>query len=224
MPDSAKRKVVLNTVTCWIAIGLTSFIVGTWGMARLVPFLACNDPVDAEILIIEGWLAPAYMPTVLEEFRKGKYHHLFVVGNCQPSGQEQNALCDTKSAVQILTQLGLEPSLVTAVTVRPTRFHKTWSYALALREHIVSSGYKVKTANVLSLWVHARKSLVVFQKGLGQEIRVGVIAARHQEFATEHWWLSPRGIYAVVKNGVAYLDALFLTGWGDTLTHGTTRR
>jgi hypothetical protein len=214
MPDGAKRKVVWNTVTRWIAIGLTCLILGAWGMARLVPFLACNNPVDAEILIVEGWFAPSYTQTVLEEFRKGKYQHLFVVGDCQSSGQGQEAVCDTNSAVRLLIQLGVEPSLVTAVTVPATRFHKTWHYALALQEHMAGSGYKVKTANVLSLWVHARKSLVVFQKAFGPDIKVGVIAARHQRFSSERWWLSATGIYAVAKNGVAYLDALFLTGWG----------
>jgi hypothetical protein len=214
MHDGGKKQVLWSIDIRWLIIGLICIILGVWGIIRLVPFLSCNRPVDAEVLIVEGWLAPSYVQTILEEFHKGKYHHLFVVGDCQSSGQDQNVVCNTKSAVQRLIQLGIEPSLVTAVIVRPTRFHTTWSYALALQDYMAVSGYEVKTANVLSLWVHARKSLVLFQKAFGPDVKVGVIAVRHQRFSSEHWWLSARGIYAVVKNSVAYLDALFLTGRG----------
>ena len=209
-----KKNAVWKKAAWYVTACFILLVLMAWGAGRLVSFLDYNHPVDADILIVEGWLDSVYMKTVMTEFNTKGYSHLFVVGECDPSEQKKYGMCVTERSAQVLQQLGIEPSKITVVTVRPTVFHKTWSYALALRNYLDENNYKAKSANILSLWVHARKSFIIFQKALGPDIRVGAISAKHCRFSSEHWWLSMKGIYAVVKNGVAYLDALLFTGWG----------
>jgi hypothetical protein len=56
--------------------------------------------------------------------------------------------------------------------------------------------------------IHARKSMLLFQRALQPDVRVGVIAGHKTGFCPARWWLSPAGIYLIVRNTAGYLYAV----------------
>jgi hypothetical protein len=61
--------------------------------------------------------------------------------------------------------------------------------------------------DVVTLGAHARRSRLLFQKALGDEFQVGVIAIEDRQFDPNHWWQSSAGVRRVIDELVAYLYA-----------------
>jgi hypothetical protein len=51
-----------------------------WMAVGLHPFLAMNVPVDAQILVVEGWLPNYALKAAAAEFNKGNYSVLVTTG------------------------------------------------------------------------------------------------------------------------------------------------
>jgi hypothetical protein len=204
-----------NIVRYSFAAALVVVAFSAWFIFYVDPFLARSSPVNAEMLIIEAWVDTRYMRTAVQEFRKGKYRHIFVVGDSQSSGSQGKSADDVERIMDTLIQLDIAPSLITGVPVPPKKWHKTWSQALTFRNYIARSNYPIKAVNVFTLGVHARKSQLLYQRAVGPDIQVGVISVTHYGRSSGHWWLTIGGIYGVAKNSVAYVDALLQTVWGD---------
>jgi hypothetical protein len=196
----------------WYAVILGAIMFSVWGIVELHPFLAVNRPINAEILVVEGWVPLTYIPLVVEEFRRGNYRSIVTVGGPLPSRSWGYPESNAERAAQILIKMGIKDEIVTAVPVPPVNRYKTRASAWAFRDWLMSSGQTIQSVNVFTVDVHARKSQLLFQRSLGPTKQVGVIAAKEQKYDPAHWWLSPTGIYLVTKNSVAYLDALLLTG------------
>lgn len=192
------------------ALGAAIFCM--WGIREIHPFLAINRPVHAEILVIEGWVPSTYIPLAAQEFQRGNYQHIVVVGgSIQPDvNGSQNR--NSERATRVLIQFGIDKTRITMVYAPSASYHKTWTYAQAFRDWLLSAGKPIQTVNVFTVDVHARKSLLLFQRALGPTVKVGVISARHWDYDPAFWWLSPTGLYLVVKNAITYVDALLLTG------------
>jgi len=206
-----------NIVRYSCAVALVVVALGSWVIFCVEPFLSGSSPVNADTLIVEAWVDARYMPMAVQEFRKGTYQHIFIVGEAIGAQGELVGIVGPSS--HTLIELGIDPSLITEVPVPSKKWHKTWSQALAFRKYVVRSNYPIKAVNVFTLGVHARKSQLLYQRALGPEIQVGVISARHYKRSFRPWWLLPEGIFAVAKHSISYLDALLLTGWEN---NGTT--
>ena len=188
-----------------------SILVSLWGLVELHPFLACNRPVEAEVLVVEGWLPTEYLPSAVHEFHRGNYRHIITVGGPLPSGRRAGEpTTSAELAARALIQLGIDRSLVTAVSAPPVTRRKTWAYVQALRDWISRTAFPIHAINVFTVDVHARKSLLLFQRAFEPGIRVGVVAVKHQQYDPAYWWLSYTGIGLTTKNAIAYLDALLL--------------
>ena len=194
---------------------LVLVLLSSWVIFYVDPFLSKSSPVNADTLLVEAWVDAKYMPLAIQEFRKGKYNHIFVVGDSlayDPKRQYKDGLEDITHTI---IESGIDPSHVTAIRTPPKIWHKTWSQALAFRNYLARSNYPVKAINVFTLGVHARKSHLLYQRALRPGIKVGVISAIHCKRSYGPWWLTLSGIYGMFKNSIAYLDALLLTGWDD---------
>ena len=44
------------------------------------PFLAVNAPVQAEVLVVEGWVADYALKAAVKEFKRGAYKTVYVTG------------------------------------------------------------------------------------------------------------------------------------------------
>ena len=190
-----------------------------WGIAILAvmvlfvlaihDFLAINDPVRANVLVVEGWVwESAAMQEAAEEFNHGKYDVVVTVGVL--SGKQERGMMQENSAVHAaerLRKLGVDDHAIQVLTVPNIDRHRTYASALAVKHWLKDSKIDAVGVNVFTLGAHARKSLVLFRRAFGESIPIGVIAGTEDGYDPERWWLSVRGIYTVLRKTLGYLYA-----------------
>jgi hypothetical protein len=65
------------------------------------------------------------------------------------------------------------------------------------------------SVDIVSIGPHARRSRLLYQKALGDKVKVGVIAIEDKRFDPDHWWQSSVGVRSVMGETIAYLYARF---------------
>jgi hypothetical protein len=54
---------------------------------------------------------------------------------------------------------------------------------------------------------HARRTRLLFQKALGNDVRVGIISIPNPDYDAKHWWRYSEGVREVIGEGIAYAYA-----------------
>ncbi len=195
-----------RALTGWIVVVLAAVV---WFGSAVHDFLAINDPVQANVLVVEGWVwESAAMKEAAEEFNRGRYDIVVTVG-VLPTPHESGPLQENAAAhaAEQLKKFGVNDHAIQVLTVPNIDRHRTYTSALAVRRWLADSKINVAGINVFTLGAHARKSLVLFKRAFGQRVHVGVIAGTEDRYDPERWWLSTRGIYAVLRKTIGYLYA-----------------
>jgi len=191
-------------------LSITALVVGLVFVLTIHDFLAINRPVEANILVVEGWVYshPAIREAA-EEFKRGEYRLLITVGG--PIGEADGNSDQPSSAMLVanrLQELGMDKRRIVVLAVSKVSRHRTYASALALRNWLRDSGTQTTGVNVFTIGPHARKSLVLFSRALGQGIAVGVIAGTDDDYDPDRWWMSVRGIYVIFRKLLGYLYAV----------------
>jgi len=61
--------------------------------------------------------------------------------------------------------------------------------------------------NVVTEDAHARRTRLLFQKALGNDVRVGIISIPNPDYDAKHWWRYSEGVREVIGEGIAYTYA-----------------
>ena len=189
-----------------------AFLLWILFILEIHSFLAVTKPIPAQLLVVEGWLhgRPA-LSDALEEFKKGNYELIVVVGKPYKGDIIQYAGVTTADIVsQELIKKGLEQQYLVVIPVPSVKRHRTLTRGLAVKKWIAESGREITAINVFTIGVHARKSQLLFQKALGPNIDVGIIAGKEVLYDRNYWWLSPDGIRIVSRNVIGYIYALLM--------------
>ena len=169
-------------------------------------FLAVpTQRVEANILVVEGWIWDYAMESAAEEFKRGGYTLLATSGmpNFPQSGQDQTTTAD--AAVARLQQLGVPHSQILTCPASYTSWNRTASSARAVRDKLLREGVRLERINVLTVGTHARKTILAYRRIMGPEVEVGIITIPSQNFDADRWWTSQAGIYAISKNTIGWL-------------------
>ena len=171
-------------------------------------FLAVNDPVDNGALVVEGWLPDYALQEAITEFGRGHHSRIFVTGGPLENGaplSEYRTFAELGAAT--LLRLGLDTNAVQAVPAPRVRLDRTYASALALKNWLGSHGVVETNFNVISLGPHSRRSRLLFEKALGKDYKIGVIAIENQEYDAKQWWASSAGVRTMSDEIIAYLYA-----------------
>jgi len=112
-------------------------------------------------------------------------------------------------AAGTLRKLGFDKNLISVVPAPNVRKDNTYAAGLSLRKWLLESGLSVKALNICSMGPHARRTRLLFEKALGQDINVGIIAFESQEYDPKAWWKTSKGVRTVIGETIAYLYARF---------------
>lgn len=201
-----RREMVHRTYIIWIAAALALVV---WFGANIHDFLTITAPVDANVLVVEGWVwDSAAMREAAQEFNRGGYDTVVSVGilsSARESGLMQGNSAEL--AAKRLKEFGLDDRVIKVLAVSNVNQHRTYASALAVKHWLADKKTQVVGINVFTLGAHARKSLVLFKRAFGQSVSVGVIAGTEDSYAPDRWWLSVRGIYTVLRKTIGYLYA-----------------
>jgi len=191
-------------------VSITALIVGLAFVLTINDFLAINRRVEANILVVEGWVSgTSAIGEASEEFKRGQYQLLITVGGPTDRGNgnpDQTNLA--MLAASQLQELGVDKRFIVVLAVPEVSRHRTYASAVALRNWLNDSGTKTTGVNVFTIGPHARKSLVLFSRALGPGIAVGVIAGTDDDYDPDRWWMSARGIYVIFRKLLGYLYAV----------------
>ncbi len=162
-----------------VLISVLALAAGAW-VFNIQKFLAPTERVETSILVVEGWVHPFAIRAAVREFRERPYDQTYATGGPVVGTGGYVNDWDTSASVgaEALVKAGLPAGVVQMVPSRVSGRDRTYSSALALREYFLTNGLAVKSFNVLTEDVHARRTWMLFQKAFGADVKVGVIAVR----------------------------------------------
>jgi uncharacterized SAM-binding protein YcdF (DUF218 family) len=175
------------------------------------PFLAITQRVDADVLVVEGWVAPYAIQAGAEEFNNHSYHRVFTTGGpvVGRGGYINDYQTSASVGADLLKKTGLPGDLIQMVPSHVNDRDRTYSSAIALRDWFREHDLHIRSLNIVTEGAHARRTRLLFEKALGPGISVGVIAVNNPDFNPKRWWRYSEGVEDVIEEGVAYVYAKF---------------
>ena len=193
----------------WIA-GLVVLVISAFGFTKSVyPFFAVTERVDTRLLAVEGWIHPYAIRAAAKEVRAQAYDRVFSTGGPVSGTGEYTNDFNTSAGVGAdgLKDEGIPPAMVQVVASRVMARDRTYSSAVALRAWCEANGVELSRINVLTEDVHARRTRLLYQKALGDEVRIGIIAVPNPDYDARYWWRYSEGVRAVLGECIAYVYA-----------------
>lgn len=177
------------------------FVVAT----RLHPFLAVSEPVESDVLVVEGWLPDYALEQVASEFRRKSYRKIYLTGGPLDKGFH---LAEYKThpalAAATLLRLGLAADAIEVVAAPRVNKDRTYASAVALKERFREHGESPKAFQIVSLGSHARRSRLLFNKAFGEDVALGITALAEEGYDPTRWWSSSEGVRSVIAETIAY--------------------
>ena len=201
-----RRSCLVPTLRGWLALILTFILVAMMIVRRIHPFLSVNDSIPGGVLVVEGWGSDYAMTQAVAEFHRHHYDKVFVTGIPIEHGaplSEFKTLAELGAAV--LVKLGLSTNVVQAVPTPDVKRDRTYSSAAALKTWLRDHNMAAPKINVFTVGPHARRSRLLYQKAMGNDVTIGVIAAPVREYNPDRWWQSSPGVRDVTGEAIAYL-------------------
>ncbi|NET82922.1 MAG: YdcF family protein [Moorea sp. SIO1F2] len=177
-------------------------------LTHIHPFLSIKSPINADALVVEGWLPDYALKGAMEEFDRGNYQKLITTG---PPLRKGYYLSHYKTYAELTAAtciaLGVEPDKLVAVPAPDVNVNRTLASAQALREWLLTSDESIKSINLYSFDVHTRRSWLIFKQVLAPEFKVGAIAANSLDYEPKQWWVSSQGVRSIMSETIAYIYA-----------------
>jgi uncharacterized SAM-binding protein YcdF (DUF218 family) len=184
-------------------------LVGALVLKGVYPFLATTHRVNANILVVEGWIHEYAIRAALKEFQSNHYARIFTTGGpVEGTGGYINDYCTSASVgADLLRKNGLANGSVQMVPSRVMDRDRTYGSAVALRNWFRDHNMAVSGIDVVTEDLHARRTRLLFQKALGDKLTVGVIAIANPDYDAKHWWSYSEGVKEVGSEALAYVYA-----------------
>lgn len=182
---------VLPTLSGWLVILAVLGLVCVFGARNAAAFLAIDEPVGGDYLVIEGWLAKDELDQALHYFGSDGYAFVITVGGPIQSdfhGIDKNY---AERAADYLVKQGLPGEKLAAVIAAPyTPRGRTFLNATVTRDWFASNGIALERLDVFTSDVHARRSRYLYELAFAGEVDVGVIPSQPNWFELDDWWRS----------------------------------
>ena len=206
------------TLRGWVLLlavcgALASGLIGT-----VYPFLAVTAPVEANMLVVEGWAPDFSMRAAIDEFRRRSYRELIATGGPLEKGEPLSQYGDYAQIGRLtLERLGAPTGALHAVPAPKVKRDRTFSSAVALRKWLLQRGSLPEAINVITTDAHARRTRLLFEKAFSGKTKIGIIAVPDERFDGSRWWRSSAGVRTVADELIAYLYSRFFFVVADDL-------
>jgi hypothetical protein len=184
-----------------------AFVGAVIALARSIGgFLAVDQPVHGEYLVVEGWMPAFAYQRAAQLYRSHRYARVIAAG-AVPDFQASNGTPREFAAVGSLMAAGIPESAIVQALGGPVHNDRTFHSALNVRKWLDAQGIRAAGIDVLTLGPHARRSRLMFELALGPRVAVGVIPVEDPSFDLAHWWRTSEGVRSVVGETIAYVYA-----------------
>ena len=195
-----KKRTFLLSSRSWLLLASFAFLLIV--AAHFIhPVLAVTSRVDADVLIVEGWVADSILVGAMQEFHRGNYAYLFTSGLEleKYKDQEPRDSYAAKAARQLI-KLGAPPASVIPCPTPQVSWNRTSSSARAVRYALQQRGIVPKGINVLTAGPHGRETWVAYRRIFNHVASIGIISIPNETYEASRWWESHEGRRWVFKN------------------------
>ena len=195
----------------WLALLLALVLLASFFLVTVHPFLAATHRVDANILVVEGWVHDYVIRAAAKEFTAGAYQRVFSTGGPTTGSGGYTWDADTSASVGAgqLRAAGVPSESVQMVASHVIGRDRTYYSAVALRDWFRERNMNVGSFNIVAESTHARRTWLLFQEAFGDKVKVGIIAVQNPDYDAKRWWRSSDGFRDVISEAVAYVYAKF---------------
>jgi uncharacterized SAM-binding protein YcdF (DUF218 family) len=195
-----------------LVLALALLLVGALCIKGVYPFLAITHRVNANILVVEGWIHEYAIRAAIKEFQSNHYQRVFTTGGpVVGSGGYINDFHTSASVgADLLEKNGLANGLVQMVPSRMMDRDRTYGSAVALRNWFRDHNMAVHSIDIVTEDLHARRTRLLFQKAFGKDVHIGIIAVANVDYPANRWWHYSEGLKDVLSEFAAYLYARLL--------------
>lgn len=171
-------------------------------------FLAINDPLPADLLVVEGWLPDYAILAAFNEFENNDYNMLITTGEPVLYGHYLAAYRNhAEIAAATLRRMGVDSSKLVVIPGEGVQKDRTYACARSVKLWLDKKRPAVHAINLVTLGPHARRSRLLFQKAMGNDIKVGIIAAENLSYNEENWWQGSNGVRTILSELIGYVYA-----------------
>jgi uncharacterized SAM-binding protein YcdF (DUF218 family) len=196
----------------WLIVFGAALLAFSIFLFRIYPFLAITHRVDAKVLVVEGWVHGYAIRAAMEEFKRGSYKQVFTTGGPEPGtgGYINDYQTEASVGGELLKSAGVPGESLQMVPSRIMDRDRTYGAAVALRNWFREHNVATDKVNVLTEDVHARRTRLLFQKALGNDVAVGIIAVPSPDYDSKRWWRYSQGVKDVVSEAISCFYAKLL--------------
>lgn len=203
-----KKQCWVPTWRGWVLVIVVLGALFLGAIHQVYPFLAPTERVEAELLIIEGWLPDSSFIDAIQEYKSHNYQSFVTTGGSVYVGFDLATYkTQARLGAAILQKHGIKASEIFEVPAPDVIRDRTYACAVAVRDWLTASNQKFQSANLFSLGPHSRRSWLLYQKALGDDFKVGIIAGRDRDYDATRWWASSSGVRVVLSELNAYIYA-----------------
>jgi uncharacterized SAM-binding protein YcdF (DUF218 family) len=193
----------------WLVLILAGLLIAIFLLLNVQPFLAKTQRVNANILVVEGWIHEYAIRAAAKEFKTGSYQKIFTTGGpvLGNGGYVNDFNTSASVGAELLKKTGVAGELIQMIPSHISGRDRTYSSAVALRDWFRDHGVTVRSINVLTESAHARRTQLLFQKAFGSDVTVGIISIPDPDYDAKHWWRTSEGVREVLDESIAYVYA-----------------
>ena len=195
----------------WLGVLLAIAFLGWLLLSRLEPFLSYSAPLDADILVVEGWIADEGIIGAIDEFERKPYKLIITAGAPFGRGEYLSEYRDFANLSRsTMVALGLNPNKIQPVPTPQVVRDRTLTSANAVKDWLDSSELEPQAINVYTIDVHSRRTWLLYRQVFEPEIAVGIISHPPLDYDPDAWWASSEGFRKIFSEAIAYIYAKFL--------------
>jgi hypothetical protein len=172
-------------------------------------FLAINAPVEARVMVVEGWIPMSALTFAADQYRKQGYDMICTVGCLKPGESSEGIGNDAIIVADQFLEMGIPKEQVHAVPSGFPERDRTFTSARVLKAWFDESIGVPSSLNVVTMGVHSRRSRMLFETAFAGKADVGVISCPELDYDSSRWWNSSEGVKEVVTEVIAYCYARF---------------
>jgi len=193
----------------WLVFILAGLLIAVLLLLNIRPFLAKTQRVNANVLVVEGWIHEYAIRDAAAEFQMNHYEKIYTTGGpiIGSDGFTNDFNTSASVGAELLKKVGVPEEFIQMIPSHISGRDRTYNSAVALRDWFREHNVTVRSINVLTEDAHARRTQLLFQKAFGSGVAVGVISVPDPDYDEKHWWRTSEGVREVLGESIAYVYA-----------------
>ncbi len=198
------------TLWGWLCLGIIIFLLSWQFFRNLYVVLAPTEREETDLLVLEGFVSDLVIADAIREFYSRPYTLLITTGTPLEVGSMLLPWENTAGvAAASLLRMGFDSARLKVVPSSEIIHDRTFQSARALAHWLKIHRPETRSLNLMTSSVHGGRSRLLFQAGIGDTVRVGIISNPNYYYGRDDWWKSSKGIRETLNEAIGYYYVRF---------------